>query len=129
MANNFIHFDMLAKHNPEVSKKYAVLLSIWYRNLRIGFKSSAKIISFWYICNSVSKQDKYIPYNFSNEDGVTLWHSTQRDFDQVTWLDFSKTYLPKHIPCFTPCQCTPSLFVTGPLWTSTFKYEAQEESN
>lgn len=43
-TNNFMHFDVLSKHNPVNSKKKNMQLgfSFQHRNLRIGFKTVKK---------------------------------------------------------------------------------------
>jgi len=42
-ANNFMHFDTVAKHSPVNSEKYAAVLSILIGiNLSIGFKTTKK---------------------------------------------------------------------------------------
>lgn len=61
-----MHFDTLPKHSPLCSEKYAVLLSIFIRNLRSNFKIAKIIIIFWCIYESTFSGLIYMTYNFSN---------------------------------------------------------------
>lgn len=47
-ASNCIHFDTSAKHSPTNSEKQAAVLSVWSRDLRIGFKNAEKVILFFF---------------------------------------------------------------------------------
>ena len=103
MANNFMHFDTLAKHSPVNSKKYAAIL--WQRNLRTGFKTAQKDLQFFW-CFSIFSQHKYI---FQMEC-IKLQSDIQQIFNLTMSLyqTFTSPLLPeRNIPhcTVTPYSC------------------------
>ena len=95
MANDLMHFDVLAKHRPVNSKKYATLLSGLIKEFGNRKTCSQKNHHFFflYICDSIFSWHKYITCTFSNEVcRVAVSHSGQR-FDLVSLLDFDKVCL------------------------------------
>lgn len=46
MADTCVHWDTLPKHGPVNSKKYEAVLSVFYRNWRIGFNNAEKFTDF-----------------------------------------------------------------------------------
>lgn len=55
-----------------------------------------KKLVFWYICDSVFSQRKYLTCEFSGgRYGAAIRHSTQENFGRVSLPDFHETYLTR----------------------------------
>ncbi len=84
VANNFMHFDVLAKHSPVNSEKYAAVLSILIKEFENRFQDLQKKHQFFCcccICNSVFSTNKYIACTFSQGMcRVAIKYSIQKKF-------------------------------------------------
>ena len=80
VANNFMHFDTLAKHSSVNSERPEAVLSILikeFENRPQDFKKKSSV--FWYICNSIFSRYKCITCEFSTGiHRVAIKHPTQR---------------------------------------------------
>ena len=66
-ANNFMHFDTLAKHSPVNSKKHVALLFDLIQEFEKRFQDFWRKKSiFCCICDSIFSQHKYVTCQFSN---------------------------------------------------------------
>ena len=95
-ANNFMFFDMLAKHSPMTSKKHAALLSDLIQEFENRFQEfwgNNQYFAIFVTLFSVGMN--MLPANFQMEC-IELWSDIQlKDkFDCVSLLDFYRSCLP-----------------------------------
>jgi len=121
VANNCVHFGMLAKHSPVNNEKYTSLLSVLIKEFENRSQDFQYSHEFWGLfATPFSVNINTLPANFQMAYGVAIRHSTQR-FHHVSLSDFYKPYFTRKK---YPSHHKHSLFMSL-LFDSIYIYEQQ----
>ena len=114
MANDLMHFDVLAKHRPVNSKKYAALLSILIKGFENRFQDLWKVINiFGIFVTPFSVDINTLPAHFQMKC-VELQSAIQvKDLISSCYWTLTRSALTeKNIPCFTIMPYSHHCFLT-----------------